>query len=140
MPKRKNNSVQSLSVALSSITSELRELLFTLYMYSSFRPSVWVKVTSDNWNLRNLRYNKEICHVMLASITTESVPITSNYPSKTLKPRLLDNFEVCSLFSRKQQQIFITCRWHVKFGISVPDYPSSNVETTFLGQFYVFTF
>ena len=29
---------------------------------------------------------------------------------KLLKPRFLDNFEICILFSRKQQQIFITCR------------------------------
>ena len=46
---------------------------------------------------------------MLALIKSESVPITSNYPSKLLKPRFLDNFEICLLFSRKQQQIFIIC-------------------------------
>ena len=30
-------------------TSALRELLWTLYLYSGLRPSVWGKVTSDNW-------------------------------------------------------------------------------------------
>ena len=32
-------------------------------------PSVRWKITSDNGNLRNLRYTKNICHVMLALIT-----------------------------------------------------------------------
>ena len=42
------------------------------------------EVTSDNWNLRNLRYNGKIFHVMLVFVKSESVPITSNYPSKTV--------------------------------------------------------
>ena len=37
----------------------LRELLFTLYLYSGLRPSVRGKVTSDNRNLRNLGYNEK---------------------------------------------------------------------------------
>ena len=47
---------------------------------------------------------------MFALLKSESVPINSNYPSKLLKPRFLDNFETCLLFTRKQQQIFITYR------------------------------
>ena len=53
----------------------LRELLFTAkarVQISGLRPSVNGKVTSDNWNLRNLRYNKNICHMILALITSES--------------------------------------------------------------------
>ena len=47
---------------------------------------------------------------MLALIKSESVPITSNYPSKTVETTFLGYFEICLLFSRKQQQIFITYR------------------------------
>ena len=54
---------------------------------------------------------KKFCHVMLALIESESVPITSNYPSKTVETNCLDNFEICLLFSRKQQQTFIICCW-----------------------------
>ena len=35
-------------VSISCTTSALRELLFTLYLYSDLRPSVWGKFTSDN--------------------------------------------------------------------------------------------
>ena len=66
-------------------TSAVRESLFTLYLYSGLRPSVSGKVTSNNGNLRNLSYTKNICHVILASIASESAhSITQVEP---LKPR-----------------------------------------------------
>ena len=56
----------------------------TLYLYSGLRPSVrgaLGKITFDNGNLRNLRYTKNICHMILASITSESAhPITQVEP------------------------------------------------------------
>ena len=39
------------------------------YLYSGLRPSVRGKITSDNGNLKNLRYTKNICHVILSLIT-----------------------------------------------------------------------
>ena len=39
------------------------------YLSLGLRPSVRWKITSDNGNLRNLRYTKNICHLMLALIT-----------------------------------------------------------------------
>ena len=72
-------------------------LLFTLDLCSGLRPSVWGKVTSDNWNLETYVTTKEICHVMLALIKSESVP-TSNYPSKTVETTFLGQFCICLLF------------------------------------------
>ena len=45
---------------------------------------------------------------MLALIKSEAVPITSNYPSKTVETTFLGQFCICLLFSRKQPQIFTT--------------------------------
>ena len=71
------------------------------------RPSVRGKITSENGNLRNLRYTKNICHMILALITSESAhPIIQ---VEQLKQRFWHNSEICLLFSRKQQQIFTTC-------------------------------
>ena len=39
------------------------------YLSSGLRPSVRGKITSNNGNLRNLCYTKNICHVILALIT-----------------------------------------------------------------------
>ena len=39
------------------------------YLYLAFRPLVRGKITSNNGNLKNLRYTKNICHVILALIT-----------------------------------------------------------------------
>ena len=87
----------------------LRESLSTLYLYSGLQPSLRGKITSNNVNLRNLHYIKNICHLILASITSESAhPIT---PVEPLKPRFWDNSGICLLFTRKQQQIFTTCCW-----------------------------
>ena len=55
------------------------------YLYSGLQPSVRRKITSDNGNLRNLRYNKNICYMILELITLESAhPIIQVEP---LKPR-----------------------------------------------------
>ena len=103
----------------------LRELLFTVCMYSGLRPSVRGRITYDNGNLRNLRYTKNICHVILALITWESAyPIT---PVEPLKPRFWHNFELCLLFSRKQQQIF--CHMLLTLPYSESAYPITPVET-----------
>ena len=67
------------------------------------------KVTSNNVNLRNLRYNENFFHVMLALINRNLFQLHPITLVKLLKPRFLDNFEICLLFSRKQQ-ICITCR------------------------------
>ena len=48
---------------------------------------------------------------MLALIKSKSITITSNYPGKTVETTILDNYEICLHFSRKQQQIFIICCW-----------------------------
>ena len=66
------------------------------------------------WQLKfkKLSLQQNIGHVMLALIKSESIPITSNYPSRQFcknKPPFCKNFEFCPPFSRKQQQIFITC-------------------------------
>ena len=65
------------------------------------------KITSENENLRNLRYTKNTCHIILALIISESAhPIIQ---VEQLRPRFCDNSEICLLFTRKQQQIFTTC-------------------------------
>ena len=92
----------------------LCELLFTLYLYSG-----------------------NICHVMFALIKSESVPIRSDYPSRTVDATFLGQFWNLFTFSRKQQQIFITCRWH--YHISVPDYPNRTVKSKSLRIFCNFS-
>ena len=74
---------------------------------------------------------------MLALIKSKSVLITSNYPSKLFKSRFLANFKISWLFSRKQQKYLSCVVDNIIFGISVPDYPSRNVETTCLGEFCI---
>ena len=39
------------------------------YLYLGLRPLLRGKITSDNGNLRDLHYTKNICHVILALIT-----------------------------------------------------------------------
>ena len=70
-------------------SSATRVVFFTLYLYSGLRPSVRGKIASDNENLRNLRCIKNICHVILALLTSESA--YSITPVEPLKPRLWDN-------------------------------------------------
>ena len=74
---------------------------------------------------------------MLALIKSESVPITSNYPSKLLKPRFWDTYVLVYILVVNNNKYLSHVVDIIKFGISVPDYPSSNVETTFLGQFCI---
>ena len=40
-------------------------------------------------HLRTYVTTKEICQVILALIKSESVPITSNYPSKTVETKFI---------------------------------------------------
>ena len=69
-------------------TSALRELLFTLYLYTGLRPSVWGNLTSDNWNLRNLRYDKRS---LSRDIGINIIGICiSNYPVEPLKATVCD--------------------------------------------------
>ena len=44
-------------------------VIIHFYLYLGLRPSVRGKITSDNGNLRNLLYAKNICHGILALIT-----------------------------------------------------------------------
>ena len=79
------------------------------YSFSGLWPLVRGKITSENGNSRNLRYTKNICHMILALITSESAhPIIQ---VEQLKQHFWHNSEICLLFSRKQQQIFTTCCW-----------------------------
>ena len=105
----------------------LRELLFTLYLYS-----VWGKVTCDNWNLKNLRYNKKYLSRVLTLIKSESAyPIT---PVEPLKPRFWYNSEICLLFSRKQQQISTTCCWQYHIRNQRPRLPLVVINNKYSPQ------
>ena len=102
-------------------------MLFTLYLYSGFRPSVWGKVTSDTWNLRNLRYIKKICHMISALIKSEcAYPIA---PVEPLKPRFWNNYEICLLLVVNNNKYSSHVVDIITFGISVPDYHSRTVES-----------
>ena len=71
---------------------------------------------------------------MLLTITYSE----SAYPIslvERLKLHFWDNSEICLLFSRKQQKYLSHVVDITKFVISIPDFPSRKVETTFLGQF-----
>ena len=95
------------------------------YLYSGLRPSVSGKVTFNNWNLRNLvRYSKNIFHVILALITSESAhPIT---PVEPLKPRFYHNSEICLLLFVNNRNIY-----HILLTISYSElaYPITPVES-----------
>ena len=78
---------------------------------------------------------KRICHVMLALIKLESVPITSNSPSKNC--RFWDNSVLVYILVVNNNKYLSHVVDIIKIGISVPDYPSSNVEITFLVQFCI---
>ena len=96
-------------VANVEATIAPHELLFTLYLYSGLRPLVSEKVTSDNWNLRNVRYNKKY---LSRNIGTNDIWIcTSNYPSRTIGIVSGTILKFIYFFGGKQQQIFITCCW-----------------------------
>ena len=94
------------------------------------------KVTSNNLNLRNLRYNEKFFHVMLPLINRNLFQLHPITPVKLLKPRLwiIWKFVYYLVVNNKYSSLVVDI---IKFGISVPDYPSSNVETTLLGQFCI---
>ena len=72
-------------------------------------------------------------HVLLKISYSESAyPITL---VETLKPRFWDNSEVCSLLVVNNNKYVSCVAENFIFGISVPDYSSRTVESTFLGQF-----
>ena len=73
--------------------------------------------------------NKNLRHVVDNIIFGVSV---LDYPSRTVETTFLHNSEICLLFSRKQQQIFIIVVDNFIFGISVPIYPSLAVESNSL--------
>ena len=56
-------------------------------------------------------------------------------PVETLEPSFWDNSKICSLFSRKQQQIFTTSCDNINCRTSVPDYPRRIVESKSLRLF-----
>ena len=115
----------------------LCELLFTLYLYSGLQPSVRGKVTSDNWNLRNLCYKKNSCHVILALITSESAhPIT---PVEPLKPCFWNNSEICLPLVVNKNKYLPHVVDNIIFKISVSDYPSRTVESKSLRLFWNFS-
>ena len=117
----------------------LRELLFTLHLYSGLWPSVRGKVTSDNLNLRNLRHNKKylhVIHVILTLIKSESAhPIT---PVEWLKPRFWESSEICSLLAVNNNKYSPHFVDNLIFRINVPDYPSRTVESDSLRLFWNF--
>ena len=84
------------------------------------------------------RYSLYTCtrafgHMLLTISYSESTyPIT---PVEPLKPRFWDNSEICLLLVVNNNKYLSYIVDNIIFGISVPDYPSRTVETTFLGQF-----
>ena len=73
--------------------------------------------------------NKYLSYVVDNIIFVISVP---DYPNKTLKPRFWYNSEICLLFSRKQQQIFIICCWQYHIRNQRTRLPSRTVESNYL--------
>ena len=77
------------------------------YLYSGLRPSVRDKITSNNRNLRNLRYTKKSKYFSCdIGINNLRISVT-DYPSRTVETMLPAQFRSLFTFSRKQQQIFI---------------------------------
>ena len=60
---------ECLGILSVNINEHSTRVIILSYLYSGLRPSVRGKITSDNGNLRNLLYTKNICHVILALIT-----------------------------------------------------------------------
>ena len=56
-------------------------------------------------------------------------------PVVTLKPRFWDNSVFVYILVANNNKYLPHVVNNIIFGISVPDYPSRTVETTFLGQF-----
>ena len=65
-----------------------------------------LRVNSEIFDFLVVNNNKYLYMLLTASYLESAYPIT---PVEPLKARFWDNFEICLLFSRKQQQIFITC-------------------------------
>ena len=72
-------------------------------------------------------------HVLLIISYSESLyPIT---PVEPLKARFWHNSEICLLLVVNNNKYVSCVVENFVFAISVPDYPSRSVESTFLAQF-----
>ena len=89
-------------------TSALRELLFTLYLYSGLQPSVWGESYLWHWKFKKLSFTlKYLSHDIGINNLRIAYPIII---SRTVETTLLAfNFEVCLLFPscNKQQYLII---------------------------------
>ena len=76
--------------SFSNETSALRELLFTLYLHSGLRPSVWGNLPLTIEIFKTLRYNKKY---LSRDIGINKIGIcTSNFPSGTVETTVLEQF------------------------------------------------
>ena len=109
----------------------LRELLFTIYLHSGLRPSVWGKVTSEN--LQNLRYNANICYVILALIYSESAhPITPIYLLKLRSGTILKFLYFLVVNNNNYSSLLLTISYS---GSAYPIIPVELLKATLYDHF-----
>ena len=72
--------------------------------------------------------------LLTVSYSESAYPIT---PVDSLKPRFWDNSVFVYILVLNNNKYLSYVVDSIIFGISVPDYPSRLVETTFLGQFCI---
>ena len=95
--------------------NNIYDMLLTISLSESaylITPEYTVETTflAEFWSfLRLVVNNNKYFHILLTISYSESAyPIT---PVQSLKRRFWDIAEICLLFNRKEQQIFITCCW-----------------------------
>ena len=106
-----------------------RELIFILYLYSGLRPSERGKITSENGNLRNLRDTK----IWQYRIRNQRPRLPQQNRWNTASGTILKFVYLLVVSNNKYLSYVVDS---IIFGISVPDYPSRTVESTFLEQFW----
>ena len=75
--------------------------------------------------------------LLTISYSESAYPIT---PVEPLKPRFWDNSVFVYILVLNNNKYLSYVVDNIIFGISVPDYPSRTVESTFPGQFHLHTF
>ena len=117
------------------VTNALRLLALCELLFTLTCTRVFVIGKGENYDWR-WKFKKLTLHwKYLSCVIGINLRIcVTNYPVEPLKQRSWHNSEVCLLLVVNSDKYLLHLVNNSTFRISVPDYPSRTIETTFLGQ------
>ena len=127
--------IQNIIYERASLVLASRGVMYFI-LATGLRPSVWGKVTSDDWNLRNLHYStRNICYVILSLIYSQSARPISQVSWNHVFVSIQKFVFFLVVNNNKYLPHVVE---NIMFGISVPDYPIRTVENNSLRLFWNF--